>query len=170
MLRIVARSAVLLGALAALAASSLPGCSGYRSDPLFPKAARRIAVPIFENQTFFRQIELDLTRSVCDELRARPGIHVVDPSAADIVLEGTIRSVDQRVLSITRNRRSSESSATTRVNCRVIDARTGQELKQFTTTERVDFALQTGEGLQTAQRLAYYELARKIVYELEADW
>ncbi len=148
----------------------LPACSGYRSDPIFPKAARRVAVPIFENQTFFRQIELDLTRSVCDELRGRPGIHVVDPAEADIILEGTITDVDQRVLSITRRRRSTESSATTQVACKVLDARTRQELKRFSTSERVDFAIQTGEGLQTAQRQAFYDLARKIVYELEADW
>jgi len=169
MRRIDARLALVIGALLPLTAA-VSGCAGYRSDSLFPQSARRIAVPIFQNETFFRQIELDLTRSVCDELRARPGIHVVDPAEADIVLEGVIDNVDQRVLSITRNRRSSESSATTRVSCRVLDARTGDELKTFSTSERVDFALQTGEGLQTAQRLAYYELARKIVYQLEADW
>lgn len=147
-----------------------PACSGYRSEPIFPKAARRVAVPIFENETFFRQIELDLTQSVCDELRGRPGIHVVDPLVADIILEGTITDVDQRVLSITNRRRSTESSATTKVSCTVLDAHTKEKLKSFSTSERVDFAIQTGEGLQTAQRQAFYELARKIVYELEADW
>lgn len=146
------------------------GCAGYRSGSLFPAGARRIAVPIFENETFFRLIEVDLTRSICDELRSRPGIHVVSREDADIVLEGTIKKVDQRVLAISKNDRPSESSATTSVSCRVVDGKTGEVLKSFSQAERIDFALQTGEGLRTAQREAFYDLARKIVYELEADW
>lgn len=146
-------------------------CAGYRSDTLFPANARRIQVPIFENETFYRQIELSLTRSVCDELRVRPGIFVVGEGGdADIILRGTITGVDQRVLSITKDRRATESSATTEVECEVVDARTEKVLKKFNTRERIDFALQTGEGLQTAQREAFYELARKIVFEMEADW
>lgn len=154
-------AALLLGAV---------GCAGYRTDSLFPAGARRIAVPVFENKTFFRLIEVDLTRSVCDELRVRPGIHVVSPEDADIILEGTIEDVDQRVLAITDRQRPTEESATTKVRCRVVDARTGLELKSFEESERVDFAVRSGEGLQTAQREAFYDLARKIVFQLESDW
>jgi outer membrane lipopolysaccharide assembly protein LptE/RlpB len=148
----------------------LSGCAGYRSGSLFPQGARRIAVPIFENETFFRLIEVDLTRSICDELRSRPGIHVTSEADADIILEGVITDVDQRVLAITKRDRATESSATTSVKCRVIDAKTRKVLKDFTEKKRIDFALATGEGLQTAQREAFYELAREIVYQLEADW
>lgn len=148
----------------------LSACAGYRSGSLFPRGARRIAVPIFENETFFRLIEVDLTRSIADELRSRPGIHVVSESEADIILEGVITNVDQRVLAITKRDRPTESSATTSVRCKVIDAKTRRVIKEFTEKKRIDFALATGEGLQTAQREAFFELARDIVYELEADW
>lgn len=146
------------------------GCSDYRTDTLFPAGARRIAVPIFTNETFFRLIEVDLTRSICDDLRVRPGIHVVSREDADIVLEGTITNVDQEVLAITDRRRPTQEAASTSVRCRVVDARTGQVLKTFTESERVEFALRSGEGLQTAQREAFYDLARKIVFQLESDW
>lgn len=148
----------------------LAGCAGYRNDSLFPEGTRRIAVPVFDNETFFRQIELDLTRSVCDEIRSRPGVYLVDESQADVILQGTITDVEQRVLSITRRERPTESSATTEVRCRVVDAETGRLMKEFSERERVDFALAAGEGLLTAQREAFYELARKIVFQLEADW
>lgn len=164
------RRPILLLALLALAWSGGAGCAGYRTGSLFPAGARRIAVPVFQNDSFFRLIEVDLTRSVCDELRSRPGIHVVSEDQADIILEGRILQVDQRVLAITKRDRPTESSATTSVRCVVKDARTGAELKSFSQSERVDFALATGEGLRTAQREAFYDLARKIVYELEADW
>lgn len=147
-----------------------PGCADYRTDSLFPAGARRISVPIFANDTFFRLIEVDLTRSICDELRVRPGIHIVGREEADIVLEGTITNVDQQVLAITNRRRATEQSASTNVRCRVVDAHTGQVLKTFNESERVNFALQSGEGLQTSQREAFYDLARKIVFQLESDW
>lgn len=168
-----ARSLPFLVLIAAAALAAFTGCAGYRSDSLFPAGARRIAVPIFGNKTYFRQIEFQLTKSVHEEIRSRPGIHLVDAADADIVLEGEITDVDQSVLAITRSSegtRLNESSATTRVNCTVKDGRTGQVIRRFSKDERVDFALATGEGLQTAQREAFYELARKIVFELEADW
>ena len=143
---------------------------GYRTEPVFPANARRIAVPIFENETFYRQVEFDLTRSVCEILRTRPGIHVVGEDEADIILEGTITAVDQRVLAISDRDRSTESSATTEVSCKVVKARSKELVKEFKTSKRIDFALATGEGLQTAQRQAYYDLARKIVDELETEW
>lgn len=155
---------------AVVVAACLAACAGYRSDPLFPEGMRRVAVPIFDNLTYFRQIEFDLTRNVCDEIRARPGVDVVDAATADVVLKGTIRSVSQSVLSISDRRRPDEESATTSVECELLEARTGRVLKKFNVSERVNFVLATGEGLQTAQREAYYNLARKIVFELESDW
>lgn len=152
------------------AALGLAACAGYRTDPLFPGNARRIAVPIFENDTFFRQVEFDLTRNVCEELRVRPGINIVEEKDADIILRGKIRSIDQNVLSLGKFEKPTESSATTSVSCTVVERRTGRVLKTFSVSDRVDFAIATGEGLQTAQRETYYELARRIVFELESEW
>lgn len=157
-----------LGAAALAVAAA--ACAGYRSDPLFPEGMRRIAVPIFENETFFRQIEFDLTRQVANELRARPGIHVVDPAEADVILEGRIVDVDQRVLALARRERPLERSATTSVRCRVVERATGRVLKEFVERERVDFLSGAGEGLESAQTEAFHDLARKIVFQLEADW
>lgn len=156
--------------VAMVVGGSIAACAGYRNDPLFPEGMRRVAVPIFDNLTYFRQIELDLTRNVCDEIRARPGVDIVDEAHADVVLKGSIRSVSQSVLSISDRRKPDEESATTSVDCQLLEARTGRVLKIFSVTERVNFVLATGEGLQTAQREAYYNLARKIVFELESDW
>jgi len=50
--------------LAAVVLPLLVGCQGYRTEPLMPAEARRIAVPVFENDTFYRDIELSLTRDV----------------------------------------------------------------------------------------------------------
>ncbi len=161
------------GALASLLLAGAvvsAGCAGYTNEPLFPNGAHNIAVPIFENETFFRQIEFDLTRSVCDVLRQRPGIHVTSEQGADIILKGTIKKLDQKVLSLGHSESVKESSATTEVDCEILDARTGKKLKAFRAKESVPFVLASGEGLQTAQQATYYDLARKIVEELEADW
>ncbi len=169
------RNLVPTGRRLALAAtlalvSAVSGCAGYTNDPLFPAGARNICVPVFENDTFFRAIEFDLTRSVCEVLRQRPGIHVTSQETADIILVGRITNLDQKVLSLGHSESVKESSATTEVECEVVDARTGKKLKKFKSRESVPFVLASGEGLQTAQQATYYDLARKIVEELEADW
>ncbi len=163
------RRRVACGLLLA-AFSSFFSCSGYRNDPVFPEGMRHIAVPVFDNDTYYRQIELALTRNVCDEIRSRPGLNITDETHADVILKGKIRKVSQSVLSITHQEKPNEESATTSVQCELVDARTGRSLKKFSVSERVDYVLLTGEGLQTAQREAYYNLARKIVFELESDW
>jgi len=148
----------------------LAGCEGYRTSTLIPADARRIAVPIFENDTFYRQIEFSLTRNVADVLRMTPGAYVAPEEEADVILRGRITRVDLNVLAVDNRDQTTEQSATTTVHCRVIDRRTGDVVKEFNVSERISFATATGEQLQTAQREAFWDLAREIVFELEADW
>jgi hypothetical protein len=157
-------------AVLALLSGAGAGCQGYRTDPLVPADARRIAVPIFENDTFYRQIEFSLTRDVTDVLRMRPGIYVVPEEEADVVLRGRVTRVSQSVLALGDRERIDERSATTTVHCRLVDRRTGDLVKDFDVSERIDFATATGEDLGAAQHESFYDLARKIVNELEADW
>jgi hypothetical protein len=160
----------------ALAVVALPlllgglACQGYRTDALMPAEARRIAVPMFENDTFYRHIEFALTRDVTDVLRMRPGIYVVPEGEADVVLRGRVTRVSQSVLALGERDRIDERSATTTVKCRLVDRRTGDVVKDFDVSDRIDFATATGEGLGAAQHESFYDLARKIVFELEADW
>jgi hypothetical protein len=93
----------LLGAAVALA---LPSCSadgqlclfGYTSAPNYDLSIRTVRVPIFENVTFRRGLEFDLTRAVIREIESKTPWKVVqDCEAADTELVGKIVSRSKAV-------------------------------------------------------------------------
>ena len=153
------------GALAGLAT----GC-GYSAGPLTRRVERRVHLPIFENRTFYRDLEIELTRQVEKELSSRPGISIVPPESADIVLAGTIVDFEQHVLSEDSQDRVRESSVLARVRIEVRDARTGGVQRAYEVRDRAEFLIDRGETLASATREAFFDLARRIVDGLEGDF
>ncbi|MBM4014306.1 MAG: hypothetical protein FJ293_04995 [Planctomycetes bacterium] len=156
-------SGLLLAVLAQL------GC-GYSAGPLTPAGFRKVHLPLFENQTWYRDLEVELTRQVAAELQSRPGISIVPLGEADIVLAGTIVDFEQRVLSEDSNDRVRESSAVTRVRIEVRDARTGAVRRGFTVRDRAEFLAARGETLAAATAESFFDLARQVVDGLEAGF
>ena len=72
----------------AILASS--GC-GYRSGYTARRDIRNVAIPVFGNDSFYRGIEIDLTREVISSIEKKTPYRVVDSSAADAVFEGRIK-------------------------------------------------------------------------------
>jgi len=157
-----ARAAAALVAL-------LTGC-GYSTGSLTRRQERRVHLPLFENRTFYRDIEVGLTRQVEKELASRPGISIAPPERADIVLAGTIVGFDQRVLSEDPQDRVRESSVVTRVRIEVRDARTGTVQRAFEVRDRAEFVTERGETLASATAESFFDLARRIVDGLEDDF
>ncbi len=162
-----ARGAEFVGFLLAVLAPF--GC-GYSAGPLTPTGFRRVHLPLFENQTWYRDLEVELTRQVAAELQSRPGISIVPLAQADIVLAGTIVDFEQRVLSEDSADRVRESSAVTRVRIEVRDARTGAVRHGFTVRDRAEFLAARGETLAAATAESFFDLARRVVDGLEADF
>ena len=79
----------------------LQGC-GYTQTELFNTEYQSVAVPIFQNKTFYRGVELDLTEALIKEIELRSPYKVVATRTAQTVLEGQIVSISQRPLSNTR--------------------------------------------------------------------
>jgi len=149
--------------------AGLSGC-GYSVGSLARRDFRRVHLPIFENRTFYRDVEIQLTHDVETELVSRPGFFIVPLSQADIVLEGTIEDLRQRVLSEGSEDQVRESSATTRVRVALRNARTGAVLKEYEVSDRAEFFVPEGEDLGTATDESFKDLARKIVNGLETDF
>lgn len=144
----------------------LGGC-GYSTGSLVPPEHRRVALPLFGNETFYRDLEVELTRQVARELASRPGFFIVPPEEADIVLAGTILDFQPRVLAEDDRDRTRESSATTQVRMEVRNARTGRVQASYVVTDRAEFNLLRGESLATATDESFFDLARKLVQRLE---
>jgi hypothetical protein len=163
--RLAARGALLLAALVLVA----PRC-GYSAGPLVRPNERRVHVPIFKNETLYRDLEVEMTRLVEKELASRPGISIAPLESADIVLAGTIVDYDQHVLSEDVGDRVRESSTVTRVRIDVKDARSGAPRRSFEVRDRAEFLAARGETLTSATSRSFFDLARRIVDGLEADF
>ncbi len=155
-------SFLLVGVVAA-------GC-GYSVGALARPAERRVHVPLFENTTWWRDVEVELTRRVEKELASRPGISIAPPERADIVLAGTIVDYQQRVLSHDVGDRVRESSVVTRVRIEVKDARTGAVRRAYEVRDRAEFLSARGQSLASATSESFLDLARWIVDGLEEDF
>lgn len=157
------------GRAAAAALALLGGC-GYSAGPLTKHEYRRVYLPMFRNQTFWRDFEVGLTHEVEKELTTRPGISIVPQESADIVLAGTIVDFQQHVLTESTTDAVRESSTVTVVRVDVKDARTGEVERTYSVRYRATFSPATGQTAQTAANTSFVELARRIVDGLEDDF
>lgn len=162
------RRAVLAAAVVAVAAVAAAGC-GYRLGPGDPVAgARTVALPVFDNRTFRRGVELDLARVLASEVHARTRLSVVD-AGADLVVRGVITAIDEDVLSQRIGEVIRESAVLVTVEVTVVDGRTGETLVPRTLiTERESFVPAIGESLRSARAETLRRLAADVVDRLEA--
>jgi hypothetical protein len=155
--------------LSILLCLTLGGC-GYSSGYRLPDGVGSLAVPIFRNETFplRRDVEIDLTREVKEELRLRSDARVVaDAYQADAVLEGVILEFQEGVLTEGALDQVQESGIVIRVRIRLVRTRDGSQLVEREISDYAAFSNQAGETIEVARAEAVRELARRIVAELE---
>jgi len=129
-----------------------------------------VAVTVAGNQTMRQRLELPLTRALLEALVVYSPLRPSDRAHADAVLEVEIADARNRVLVAGRPEPLSEGSLALAVTVRLLDARTGDTLRQFRVTDRAEFRIAVGEGEADAVREATVDLARKIALGLEADF
>src|SRR6266481_1806454 len=96
------RSKVRLRCCAALVAIVMlagGGCAGYRfgAASLYPPDIQTVYVPVFESNSFRRNLGEWLTEAVCKEIELKTPYKVVGTPNADSVLTGKITSDTKRV-------------------------------------------------------------------------
>lgn len=174
-----ARSVLVLALFAA--ATSLAGCTstgeglfGYSAQELYPDNVRTVAVEIFDNKTFYRDVEFDVTEALIKEIERRTPYKVTNRSTADTLLTGTVQNVQQRVLS-----RQIDAGIPTEVqvivSCRFEwkDLRSGKVLRErgsITGTGEHVPTYPVSEPYEVARHTASQELARDIVSVMRRDW
>lgn len=104
---------------------------GYTTRPNYDPCIKTVYVPIFENQTFRRGIEFDLTRAVITAIEQKTPFKVVsDPDKADTELKGTIVAFNKNILN--RNQLNEQRETETVLTCAIVwkDLRSGEILSQ----------------------------------------
>lgn len=166
-------------ALLATAGLQLFGCAadptvGYSSLSTFPTQVNSVAVTIFRNTTFERDIEFHLHEALQKTLEDRTPFRVTQTGRADSILSGRIVSIERDRLS-----RSPTTGLAQEVLLKVSvdfewkDVRTGRVL-----VERKDFQADSvfmpsppiGEPIELGEFAVVEKLAHDIVNELRADW
>ena len=150
------------------------GIAGYRTGSTFPKDVRTVAVPIFENESFYREVEFELTEALIKEIESRTPYKVTAGNVADTVLTGTITSINQDLLSRTETGAiPQELQLVVVASFQWKNQRTGQIVRARSYVEGTGEYIPTAsvdQPLAIARHKAVSELAEAIVSIMRDDW
>ena len=163
--------------------TSLAGCAGrsifgYTTHGLYPDNIRKVAVPIFKNSGFRREIEFKLTQEVVRELE-RVGFKVVPSERADVELIGSVADFAKIGVGLDGYSNPRGGSVLLQSSVRYVDRRTGQTLQEgdikvdpasYVVTSTDMFLIDVGQSLATAEDKAIKEMAKNIVALLQTPW
>jgi hypothetical protein len=153
-----------------MAVVSGPGCMSLQRGGLYEPGQDRVFLEFFGNETFYRNLQFQLTNRIKDEILSRPGLHLTSKETADVILGGRIVDVRQRVLTESDRQITTAERTTITIVLEITDARTGEVIKKVELSETGEFVSAFGETLQTAQEEAFRFLAREAVRQLELDF
>ena len=163
----------LVGLSLALMMLSLAGC-GYTTKEIYPTRYQTVAVPMFENRTFYRGVEFDLSEALVKQIQSRTPYKVVSPSVADTMLTGTITRIEQETLSRTADAAvPQQQEVSVRVDFEWKNLNTGRTLRSRQGFEAVGRYVPTRpvrQPLDTAKQRAVQTLADEIVSTMQAGF
>lgn len=157
----------------------LSGCSsdptkGYAAMSPFATNIRKVAVPIFANQSYVRDVEFELTDALVKEIETQTPYKVTAEAEADTILLGQIRNVQMDQLSKSRlTGLTEEVIVSVTIDFQWKDARTGRvmlERRSFSGHGLFVPSRPSGEPIELGKFAAVQHLARDIVNELRAQW
>lgn len=146
--------------------------AGYQWRSLYRDDVKTVAVPIFQNRSFRRGVEFQLSKAIANHLEATTPYKVAPRERADTILEGEISDIAIRTVSEdSRVAVPQEQLYIVRVNFTWKDLRTGKILAERRRFEQsATFYPTLGEGQFAGSQANVERLALAIVQELQADW
>ena len=155
---------------------SLCGCDGlggYTNKSLFPDDIQSIQIKMFDNQTFRRGVEFELTDALSKRIEAQSPYKIVsDADSADSVISGQIVSIRESALSTERETgRILEKEVQIQAVVNWKNLRTGQMLlNNVTVNSSATYSQFQMQDFLYASDLAANNMARKIVELMEKKW
>jgi hypothetical protein len=145
----------------------------YSNQSLYPAEVRAVYVEMFDNQSFWRGVEYELTDALAKRIEAETPYKVVSSrDRADSVIGGRILSVGQAVLSIDRDAgRALEKEVELRAVVDWKDLKTGELLvDNRSVSASGSYSELQNQGFTYASRIAANNLALRIVELMEKQW
>ncbi len=144
----------------------IPAGCGYTFGARLPEGINTLEVPVFRNMTLIRDLEFMLTEALTEELKSRTPVKLVS-SDGDARLTGSVIEYEKTPV-------YEEAGEVVAGKVTIVVAfkftRTAEEkaICESTLAEAQDFDSRTGKTEHDARKAAVQELARKIVYHIEA--
>lgn len=165
--------------LAWAAAALVAGCAsdptrGYSFAPVGGVQVRSVGVPIFENGTLSKGLEVDLSEAIIKELQRSTQIDVTRSANAETVLSGVVTNSELKRIAV-----DSQTGYVDQLAVRITvdfdwkDNRSGKVIlsrRSFTAVDSFSPARRAGELLEQGQHSAVQRLARAIVEEMRSTW
>jgi hypothetical protein len=156
----------------------LAGCSsdprkGYTTENLYPQGIESVCVEMFDNQTFRRGVEFELTHALALQISGHSPYKVVrSRSQADTVVYGSIVSINENVLTQQQDLdRPLENQVVVTVEVNWKDLRTGKMLLDDRKVRATgDYAVLLAAGRDSAHQAAANDIAVRILEAMQSDW
>jgi hypothetical protein len=166
------RLTVSLTAAALLLAA---GCASYTCTSAVPEELRTLAVPVFENESGFPEIDAVVTQQVLREFQREGTFRIARQDAASLKLLGKLVKTEMQSLNYDRNygSRTSEYRYGLVAEITLVERGTGKLLIDAQRVKANTTFLTHGDmltGVQDAYARAARELARAIVDTVLAHW
>lgn len=152
------------------------GCSAikeYSSQSLFPQNIGSIYVEMFDNSTFRRSVEYQLTDAVAKRIEAQSPYKIISRrNTAETLLTGQIVSIGEGVLTSERETgRALEKELIVTAVVSWKDLRTGQMLiDKQQISGSANYSQWMNQGFDYAATIAVNDLAQHIVELMENPW
>ena len=146
---------------------------GYSNKSLFPQEVSSVCLEMFDNQSFRRGVEYELSDALAKRIEAETPYKITSSrDRADSIINGRIVSIDESVLSIEREvgrALEKEVQLTAVVNWK--NLKTGQLLiDNQSVSAQATFSEFQKQDFSYASALAANNLARKIVELMQKKW
>ena len=156
------------------------GCATYQigNRSLYPQDVHTVYVPIFDSDSFRRNLGERLTEAVMKEIENKTPYKVVSTSNADSILSGRIVGETKRVVAENRYDDPRQLDVNLRIEVSWID-RSGGILydgcvtlppELTTVSASATFLPEYGQSVATAHQQAIQRVSEQIVGMMEAPW
>lgn len=152
------------------------GCveiGGYSNESLFPKDIRSICLEMFDNQSFRRGVEYELSDALAKRIEAATPYKIISSQdRADTLITGQIVEVNETVLSVERESgRPLEKELVLRAVVNWKNLKTGRYLiENQSVSSQATYSGYQNQDFSYASALAANNLAVKIVELMEIQW
>lgn len=164
---------VCLISVAAIGGTGCSNLAGYSNESLFPSGIHSLSLQMFDNRTFRRDLEYDLSAALAKRIESDTPYKIVsDPDRADSAMSGQIVSITESVVTVERETGyalEKEMQVTAVVNWK--DLRSGDLLlNSQAITAAATYSEFVQQDTSYASKLAANRLAEQIVQCMEKKW